>query len=136
MKEQTLLEYFKNQVTIDELAEDLKGAQQKTGYDTTAVYISPIDFEGSYFVTKDALIDICDQVLNGKLQLLDLNTIAFALITSDYFSFDNPRGSEEVIENVIHDWDNPEMEFPLTIANVALWKEYLQTGVYLLGRNI
>lgn len=130
MTEQTLLNYFQNTATVDELAEDLKGSEQKSSYDTTSVHINSIDTDKEFNVTKEHLIKVCDDAINGKLTTTDLNTIAFAIISSDFFTWDNEADDATLIETVIYDWDNPEIGFDLTIKNIKLWKEYLQSGNY------
>ena len=67
--------------------------------------------------------------------MIDLNTIAFSLITSEYFTWDSESKIGERIETVIYDWDNPEIGFDLTIDNIKLWKEYLLTGDYKLDEE-
>ena len=135
MTEQTLLNYFQNAATVEQLAEDLKGSQQKSSYDTTSVYVASIDTEKEFNVTKDHLIKLCDDVISGKLTLTDINTIAFAIISSDFFTWDNETKDAALIETVIYDWDNPAIGFDLTLKNIKLWKEYLQTGSYNLDKE-
>ena len=55
--------------------------------------------------------------------MANLTTIAFALIASDYFTWD-----DDIIANVIFDWDNPEINYPITTQNLEKWKIYLETG--------
>jgi hypothetical protein len=134
MTEQKLKDYFDNRITSDELSIDLKDSQKQTSYDVITVYVDNLN-EGEYEVTKEHLIKLCDEVVAGKLSTTDLNTIAFALISSDYFIWDNHSTEGERIDNVISEWDSPEIGFDLTIKNVQLWKEYLLTGVYRLDKN-
>ncbi|MEO6638741.1 MAG: hypothetical protein ABIN25_10705 [Ginsengibacter sp.] len=119
MTEQTLLNYFLNTATVDELKEDLKGSQQTTSYDTTSVYVNPIDTDKEFNVCKDHLIKLCDDAISGKLTTTDLNTIAFAIISSDFFTWDNETDDANLIETVIYDWDNPEIGFDITIKKTS-----------------
>jgi hypothetical protein len=135
MTGQTLLNYFQNTATVDELAEDLKGSQQKSSYDATSAYVTTIDTGKEFNVTKDHLIKLCDDVISGNLTTSDLNTIAFAIISSDFFTWDNEADDATIIETVIYDWDNPGIGFDITIKNVGHWKEYLQTGNYNLDKE-
>lgn len=130
MTEQALLDYFQNRLSAEELANDLKGSQKKTSYDTTTVYITVIDNEQKFTVTREHLIKLCTDTLNGQLAPEDLNTIAFAVISSDFFSLDNVGESTEIVETVIYEWDNPETGFGLSIKNIEFWKAYLQTGAF------
>ena len=40
-------------------------------------------------------------------------------------------GEDNIIATVIFDWDNPEINFPITIENLKKWKIYLEIGEYL-----
>ncbi len=132
MKEQILKDFLINKTTIDSLSVDLKDSQRKTGFDTTTVYIDQIKKLGEFEISTDHLIRLCDAAINGKLTMIDLNTIAYSLITSDYFTWDSETENGKRIATVIYDWDNPEIGFNLTVDNVKLWKDYLLTGNYRL----
>lgn len=134
MTEEKLRDYFDNRLTPQKLTSDLKDSQRRMSYDTTAVHIINIE-DGEFEVKKEHLIKLCDDVISGQLGLTDLNTIGFALIASDYFTWDSNKADGELVSNVIFEWDNPEIGFDLTIKNVRLWKEYLLTGIYRLDKN-
>ncbi len=134
MTEQKLKEYFESKLTAEQFALDLKDSQQKTGYDTTAVYIDNLN-EGEFEIRTEHIIKLLDDAISNKLQPIDLNTIGFALMTSDYFFWNNDTESGERIANVIFELDNPEIGFDLTSKNFLLWKEYLLTGEYRLDKN-
>jgi hypothetical protein len=125
MKEQVLLKYLQNEISVAELAADLQGAQRKTSYDVTSVYVDPIKTEGEFQVTKAHLLLLCNDVINGKLTLKDLNTVAFVVFTSEFFTHDE---DDEVVDRVLFEWDNPEIGFPLTIDNLTKWKHLLESG--------
>jgi hypothetical protein len=134
MTEEKLRDYFNDQLTPKELSSDLKDSQKRTSYDATAVYIANIG-DGEFEVKKEHLVKLCDDVISEQLALTDLNTIGFALMASDYFTWDNSGTDGEILSNVIFEWDNPDIGFDLTIKNVRLWKEYLLTGIYRLDKN-
>jgi hypothetical protein len=129
MTEQKLKEYFEDKLTVEQLALDLKDSQQKTSFDVTAVYIDSLT-EGKFKINKNHIIKLLDDTISEKLLAEDLNTIAFALMTSDYFYWDNETEDEAKISNVIFELDNPEIGYDLTIENLKKWKEYLLTGKY------
>jgi hypothetical protein len=133
MTEEKLRDYFDGKITPEEFSSDLKDSQKRTGHDVTAVYIKSVG-DGEFEIKKEHLIKLCDDVISRHLALIDLNTIAFALMASDYFTWNNGAHGE-VLSNVIFEWDNPEIGFDLTIKNVRLWKEYLLTGIYRLDKN-
>jgi len=134
MTEQKLKEYLDSKLTADQFALDLKDSQQKTGYDTTTVYIENFN-EGEFEITIEHLIKLLDDTISNKLKPIDLNTIGFALMTSDYFKWNDESEVGERISKVIFEIDNPEIGFDLTTKNIQLWKEYLLTGEYRLDEN-
>ncbi|MCC2590636.1 hypothetical protein [Chryseobacterium sp. MFBS3-17] len=129
MTEQKLKEYFENKITIDELKSDVKNSQTKTGFDTTSVYIKQIE-EGEFIIQKEHLIKLCEDFISKKIDSVDLNIIAFSLIASDFFDW-----NEDEISNVIFDWDNPTIGYDINTKNVQLWKDYLENGKYNLDKN-
>jgi hypothetical protein len=135
MTEQALLDYFQNRLSADELSKDLKGSQRKASHDTTSVYVTPVDNDQEFMVTKEHLIRLSADTLNRKLTPEDLDTIAFAIVSSDFFTLDNEGEDAEIVETVVYDWDNPVIGFDLSLKNIELWKEYLQTGEYGLDKE-
>lgn len=129
MTEQKLKEYFENILTAEELVLDLNGSRDQTSAQTTSIYIDTIE-EGEFEITKAHLLKLCNDTLNEYLLPVDLNAIAFAIITSDFFHWNKDSKDTEIIEEVLYDWDNPEIGYDLSIKNVGLWKEYLETGNY------
>jgi hypothetical protein len=117
MTEKTLKDYFEGKIPVDILAADIKDSRQKSGFDTVAIYIKNITEHSEYQVTRQHLLKICNDAINGHMTPNDLNTIGFALIASDYFNWDCDKPDGEIIQNTIHDWDNPDMGFELTVGN-------------------
>lgn len=132
MKEETLRDYFSNTVTVDILAADVKDSQRKTGYDVTAVHIDNINETGEYQITRSHLIKLLDDTIAERLTATDLNTICFALIGSEYFTWDE---SDEILDRTIYDLDSPELGYPLTAENLRRWKDFLQTGNYTFDKS-
>jgi hypothetical protein len=50
------------------------------------------------------------------------------LIGSDYFTWDTETVDGERIGQVLFEWNNSTINYPLTIDNVRQWKIYLTTG--------
>ena len=136
MKETMLRAYFEDEIAVEILAADLSDSQEKTGYDTTAVYIDQINDGGEYELTRQHLLKLCDCCIGGHLTPTDLNTVAFALMISEYFTWGNDDPADyEIIERTLFDWDNPDISHPLTLDNFKRWREFLLTGEYNLGDN-
>jgi hypothetical protein len=122
MKEQVVLDYFKNKVSVEALASDLKGSRQSKG-STFSLDVEPLRNEGSFIVTRTNLIQLCNEVINGELSFEDLNTIAFVVLCSDFIGYDE---TDRVVDRVLDDWNNPDIRFPLTLVNMKKWKELLE----------
>lgn len=127
MTERNLKNYFDKDLTAEQLAIDLRDSQKQTSHDVISVYVDQMP-DGEFEIKTEHLIMLCDDFTSGKLSPTELNTIAFALITSDYFHWDNDTQEGERIADVIFDWDNPEIGYDLTISNIQHWREYLLTG--------
>ncbi|WP_413998205.1 hypothetical protein ACMDB5_10480 [Flavobacterium sp. W1B] len=134
MTEQKLKEYFEDKLTAEELSIDLYNSQKQTSYDVTSVYIDSIE-DGEFEIKKEHLIKLCNDAILGKLSLIDLNTIGFALSGSDFFNWNGSTEDGKLISDVILEWDSPEIGYDITIKNILLWKEYLISGKYRLDKN-
>lgn len=134
MKESILKKYFENEISANQLADDLKYSKEKTGFDTTSVTIERLE-EGEFAIEKEHLVTLCDDYLNEKITNENLSIIGFALMGSDYFQWDGETKSGETISQVIFDWTNEIIGYDINRKNVLLWKEYLENGYYCLDKN-
>jgi hypothetical protein len=132
MKEKILRDYLERKITVDILAADVKDSKKKTSYDVITVYIDNINEVGEFEITRSHLLKLLDDTIAERLTTTDLNTITFAIIGSDYFTWDE---KDEVLGDTIHDLDNPDIGFQLTIENLERWKTYLKTGVYTFDKR-
>lgn len=135
MKELTLARFFQGSATAAELAKDLAGAEKQLPEIETSVEIE--DMPGDFHVTREMAIALCDAVLCGTLPPEHLATIAFALMASDRFEWDG----DDVHGDVIADWAAPEINYPLNMESVRMFRSWLSgTEVYPdkrpLDRNI
>jgi len=75
-------------------------------------------------VTRQHLIELCDNFLNGKIDKLILTDFALKAISDDDFEWEK----DAIISETIFDWDNEEMNFEINRTNIQLWKNRLLTG--------
>lgn len=129
MREETLRQYFDNNISTDVLYMDVDGSEVKTSYDVITTNVVKIESGSEYKVTRPHLIKLCNDTLCGNLKLSHLTTIAYALVFSEYFTWDD---GDTVISTVIFDWDNPEINFPINNDNLIKWRMYLETDDYTL----
>jgi len=52
MKEQVLLDFLQNKVSVEILANDLNGSQERTSFDTTTMHIEVLKSEDSFEIRK------------------------------------------------------------------------------------
>src|SRR5687768_9340822 len=106
---------------------ELENVNKKTGGKMKPYYqeVEMIE-EGEFLLETRHLVSVCDDVLNGKMKTDTLDLFSFILIGSDYFTWDSESDEGRRISNVIFEWNNPTINYPLTIENVREWKKYLQ----------
>ena len=130
MTEAALRDYFEGSISASDLSRDVQGSQVRTSHDVISVRVAQIS-EGKFNVSKIHLQKLCDDVIANRLSTEDLNTIGFALMTSEYFTLNDGTSDGEVIADTVFQWDNPEIGYELTIENVKRWKARLESGVDL-----
>ena len=79
-------------------------------------------------IFRSDLITKCDKYLNGEIKEKDFEDYAWNLITEEHFDWD-----DDVISDIIYQWDSPEINFPITKTNIRLWKNQLETDENLLA---
>lgn len=80
-------------------------------------------------ISRSDLIELCDNFLADKISKTDIERFANDLIVTD-----NPlRESDNIISEIIYEWDNEEINYPINKINVKLWRQRLLTGVDELG---
>jgi hypothetical protein len=79
--------------------------------------------DGHFVLHRDHLIKLCDATLSSELQPESLSAIAFALLASDAFEWD-----DDVIAEVISDWSAPEINYPMTERTLTMHRGWL-TGL-------
>ncbi len=126
MHEALLRGFLVGQMPADALKRDLVGTVVRTSSDVFTQHVVPMD--GECVVTKAHLIRLCDAVLAGQLAPEDLEPISFCIVASDSFSFDEQSPETEVVLETLHDWDSPEINYPLTMRTVSKFRHRLVTG--------
>jgi len=81
-------------------------------------------------ISRKDLIKKCDDFLSGKINEESFETYASKLIVDDNIIWD-----DDVISDIIFQWDTPEINFPITKTNVRLWKHQLKTNENLLREH-
>lgn len=136
MRESVLRDYFLGLVNESRLIEDLAGSVEQTSCDVIGHHIAS-DLSQDFAVEPTHLIKLCDAVLSGKLAAKNLELIGFALIGSEHFMWDgdDTECGGALVAEVLHHWTSPEINYPLTVENVAKFGHLLLTGVHLFARE-
>ncbi|MDF2430930.1 MAG: hypothetical protein JWP44_561 [Mucilaginibacter sp.] len=128
MHEEVLRDYFDNKIPTDVLYMDVDSSEIKTSNDVITINVNQIVNGSEYRIDRNHLIKLCNDAIIGSIKSSHLTTIAYALICSEFFTWNE----DDIIATVIFDWDNPEISFPLTINNLEKWRSYLISGKYNL----
>ena len=126
MHESILKDYFLGVIDESRLDEDLGGSVVRTSFDVITHYVNPMDSEFS--VEPAHLVKLCDAVLSGKLEAERLELIGYCLVASDHFFWEEDSESGGLVAETAYDWSSPEINYPLTFANVEKFRKRLITG--------
>ena len=121
MREQILRQFFEGRSSVAELAHDVSDSTRASTPTTSITSVE--DMAEDFQLTAGMAVMLCDAVLAGDLPAEHLRTIGFALEASDRFHWDGD--GDEVLASVIADWSCPEINYPLTIENVARFRAWL-----------
>lgn len=72
-------------------------------------------------VTRQNLIDICDQFLAGQIDKIFIQDFAWNAICDDNFTWDE----DEIISDTIFEWDNEDINYEINKTNIQLWRKKL-----------
>lgn len=136
MVETDLISFWKGELDLDTLAKKLSEARLEEPVNGAPILVAMNeDVVEEFEVTRKHLIKIVDAVLKRNLKEIDLNSIAFILILSQWYSWNGETEDGEVVSTSVFDWDSPESNFPLTRGNIKRWQTYLHTGEYSLSSS-
>lgn len=126
MHESVLRDFLIGGQSATALKNDLAGVVVQTSSDVFTQYVTPMKEE--LVITREHVLRLCDAALEGSLAPEDLEPIAFCLIASDQFLFEDNTPYNERVLDTLHDWDSPEINYVLTHATVEKFKKRLLTG--------
>lgn len=75
-------------------------------------------------ITRQHLIDLCDQFLSNEIGKKEIEDFAWQAITSDEMDWD-----DDLISDILFEWDNEEINFEINHHNMELLKKRLKTDV-------
>jgi len=124
-------DFFEGKASAAELASTLSGAFIRRGEGSHQLQMRDIDTD--FAVTSKHLIAVCDAVLSGIVPAEGLRALGFGLLASDHFDWDADDPNEPYLAETIHDWSSPEVNYVLTVATAAKFRERLLTGTSTFG---
>ena len=74
-------------------------------------------------ITRQILLDFCDKFLNDEIDKQSIQNFAWETITSDNFELVD----DDIISEIIFEWDNEAINFEINKVNIQLWKNRLLT---------
>jgi len=120
MREAALANFFVGRLTAAELAQDVHGSIKQVSDLQRITEVE--DMKCRFLVTREMAIALCDAVLNAEMAARHLETIGFALVTSDNFYWDE---KDDEPAETFYDWSSPQINFPLTIENIEMFRARL-----------
>lgn len=128
MREEVLRRYFESEVPASVLADDVQGSV--THLDDVRETIAIEDMQVSFDVNRLHVVMLCDAFLERAIDGESLTTLAFGLVASDHFVWD-----DEVISEVLFDWSAPEINFPLNDKTIRMHRSWLADSVQPVPRR-
>jgi len=126
MKQKTLKAFFEGEITAANLAREAKEAGQLE--DNTRLDSLTDDLSEDFIVTADHLVALCDAVMDGDLKPSQLQDIAWVLVSSERFLWNLEDDPKDPVNEVIHAWDAPEINYRLIGDTVMKFRRLLRTG--------
>jgi hypothetical protein len=122
LKEATVRDFLLGGLAADRLAAEAHDAVEAVSRRGRRVHIEDLPAGEAFTVTAPMLVRLCDAFLAGALPAADLETVAFAVVSSEHL-----RWSEDdaLVGRVLYDWASPEITWELTRDNIAMFREWL-----------
>jgi hypothetical protein len=127
MRESVLRGFVSGEVAIDSLVRDLRGSVTQVSSVESAVEIE--DMPELFLLSRHHVMMLCDAALSKTLTAEDVTTVAFALMASDHFEWE-----DEIISEVLSDWSCPEINFPLDESTLRMHRSWLAGNANPPGR--
>jgi len=77
------------------------------------------------------LVRLCDAILDKSLPAEILQPVGLCVIASDHFAWPD-TATGDLVAQTLNDWASPDTSYPLTRANIELFRTRLTTGIDVL----
>lgn len=88
------------------------------------------DLSHSWTIKLHDLKMVCDDFLNGVLDAKDVESMAFFMLASDHFEWDNATSDGAAVAELIDDWASSSVAYPINKRNMKMISRDLEEGVY------
>jgi hypothetical protein len=122
MREDVLRRFFLAEVGVGRLADDVSGSVTHLNQVESTVVIE--DMEVSFGLTREHVLLLCGAGLSNELNSEALTVIAFALLASDRFEWD-----DDVVSETLQDWSCPEINFPMNADTLRMHRSWLTAAI-------
>jgi hypothetical protein len=122
VKEATIRDVLLGATPPGSLAAEARDAVEPVGRSSRRVHIEDLPAGEETTVTPEMLVRLCDAALAGSLPASALEPIAFAIVASEHFRWDD---GDDVVGRVLYDWASPEINFELTAGNLRMFRDWL-----------
>jgi hypothetical protein len=122
LREATVRDFLLGKLAPDRLAAEAHAAVEAVNPRGRRVHIEDLPAGEAFAVTAPMLVRLCDACLTGALPAPDLETVAFAIVSSDHLRWGE---DDELVGRVLYDWASPEITWELTRDNLAMFREWL-----------
>ena len=116
--EQLIREYLLGHASAEELDRALCLAREILSPSDTRVHVR--DMSEGFRIDRAMALRICEDAIAGRLQASSVEDLAFVIIASEALEWE-----EELVGEVLHDWAAPEINYPLTLANLQRFRLWL-----------
>lgn len=118
LNEEAIASFLSGELAPEVLAREAEGAIEWLDGIRSNIHVR--DMSRHFLVTAEMLVRLCEAALAGQLSPLSLSTVAFAIIASDHFEWE-----DALVAAVLHDWSSPEINDPLHPDNLERFRAWL-----------
>jgi hypothetical protein len=118
MREHSLHLFFACSLSADELATEATSSVRKMSALETIVEIE--DMTSDCSVSRQDMLSLCKAALDETLPSEAISAIAFMMLASDHFQWD-----DETISEILHCWSCPEVNYPLISSTFQMHRRWL-----------
>jgi hypothetical protein len=127
LSEGSLAAFLSGTLEPELLNQEARSATEDVDSTRTKVFVR--DMSSDFMVSAIMAVRLCDAALDERISPETLRILAFVIIASEHFEW-----NDELIAAVLHDISTPEINYPLTPANLRDFRRWLMREEPYPGR--